>query len=93
MSSNLKRGLSRAKLKVLEPLLMLNMMNAATNGSPSYYSLFDSPTHSTTEEERLFVEKQGYKQPTQRDRYQQKLKRSQLRLRKNKGHKHGGAKR
>ena len=92
MSSNSKRELNRAKLKVLEPLLMLNMM-ATTSGSPSYYSLLDSSVHSTTEEERLFVDKQGYKQPTQRDRYQQKLKRSQLRLRKNKGHKHGGAKR
>ena len=87
--SNFKRAMTQAIL----PLITANMMLASSG--ERYYGF--NETHyarPTTEEERKFVDKQGYKRPSTRtkdDRAEQYRKRLKRKTKKYKGHKHGGA--
>ena len=78
--------------KALRNIVMANAMFASALGSMPY-GLDEHSHRPTTERDRLFVEKQGYKTPTCRDSYEKRLHKKQLKQRKHKGHKHGGGRR
>lgn len=86
--------MSKALKRMAMKLAIVNAMAIATMGGDMPYGLVDRPPRATTEEDNKFVEKQGYKKPSERtkgDRIIQKLKRNQRKNRKSKSHKHGGA--
>lgn len=59
-------------------------------GTPTYGLLDDRPVHVTTKQERLFIDKQGYKNPSVHDREDQRKRRLIRKAKKKRGHKHGG---
>ena len=85
--------MSKALKRMATKLAIVNAMAIGMGGAMPY-GLVDRPPRATTEEDNKFVEKQGYKKPSERtkgDRIIQKLKRNQRKNRKSKSHKHGGA--
>lgn len=77
-----------------KPLTTLAITTALALSSmgqaPTYGLLDDRPVHVTTEKERLFIDKQGYKKPSVHDREDQRKRRLIRKAKKKRGHKHGG---
>lgn len=65
---------------------------SAMGGTQTFGLLDDRPVRVTTEQERLFIDKQGYKKPSIHDRVDQRKRRLIRNAKKKRGHKHGGGK-
>lgn len=84
--------MNKALRDITRKIALVSAMSVCAGGGMPY-GLNENSHRPTTERERLFVEKQGYKTPTCRNNYEKKLHKKQLKQRKHKGHKYGGGRR
>lgn len=85
--------MSKSLKKVATTLAVTTALALSSmGGTPTFGLLDDRPVRVTTEKERLFIDKQGYKTPSIHDREDQRKRRLIRKTKKKRGHKHGGGK-